>query len=169
MDIGVNNLIRGIGRVSHSSPTSTEPISNYIAQPSSNFQAEALRGIQEANPISTAFFSASNLQIIQNRVRHDIYMKSDRKYLIAPQSTADLQVIMRGIYLAYYDKLTGSPRAIIASLNDLVAIEAVKNIWTNLQQHVAYIADASTMPQPMSRPVNVSSAGTKSLPFVSFF
>ncbi len=169
-DLGFNSLSIGVGRVgSFSTPFRSYDSMMAHASPATHFQNEALRGIQEESPISRAFFSAENLSIIQNRIRFEIYTKSKNTLVINPQNPQDLQVVMRGIYLSNISKLKGSAKEIISGLNDLVSIEAVKNIWTNLQQHIAYMADASTLPTPMARPVNMSSAGTKSLPFVSFF
>ena len=50
-----------------------------------NFQEEALYGIQEQTPLNQLYFSKANMTIIQDKIRYEVYMKTDKKHIIAPQ------------------------------------------------------------------------------------
>jgi hypothetical protein len=56
----------------------------------------------------------------------------------------------------------------IKDLNDLVIEWTVPRIMSEIGMYEYYLKDISTLPQPMPQPMQVSSAGTKSLPFRTF-
>ena len=79
-----------------------------IEQPSS-FR-DALTGIFEETPLSQAFFSEKNIQIIQNAIRAGVYHKSKGEYVIAPQDYDIIKTIMRSIFLQHSLNLQGTLR-----------------------------------------------------------
>jgi hypothetical protein len=61
------------------------------------------------------------------------------------------------------------PNEQIEDLNERVAVWCVPKILAEVSMYKTYTKDISSMPVPLSHPVNQSSAGTKSLPFKEFF
>jgi len=131
----------------------------------SDFQTDMLRGNWEKSPVSQGFFSADNMEIIQNRIRKAVFEKSQPKgYLIDKQSADELKIIMRAIYLQYARNLPKDVPAQIEDLNTKVIDWSVPHILSAVDHYHFYINDISHLPIPMPQPQNLSSAGTRSLP-----
>ena len=62
---------------------------------------DAMNGNWYDTQLSNAFFSVSNIQIIQNGIRAGVFEKSNHKYVIGEQNMDELQIIMRGLFLQY--------------------------------------------------------------------
>ena len=71
-----------------------------IRNKATNFR-EAIGGVLEDNVLAQVYFSAENIQIIQNALRAGVYKMSNNRYIIAPQNIDNLKIIMRSIYLQY--------------------------------------------------------------------
>jgi len=141
---------------------------NLIEQPSTNvlFQMqekigirnkatefrEALNGIWETNILSQLFFSAENIQIIQNGLRAGVYKMSNEKYVIAPQNMDTLKIIMRSIYLQYAEHYENDITGQIERLNKLVLDYAVPAVYGEATGYVKYCEDQSTLVTPMRWP-----------------
>ena len=128
-----------------------------------NFKNEALKGIQQDSPLSFLFLSKDNMNIIQNKLRYDIWLKSGKKYIIDKQSPIDLEIVMRSIYLQYSQNLNCKYNEQIDKLNDLVLEYAVPQVFIEVEQYLGYLDYVEKMPNPISLPQNLSSAGTKTL------
>ena len=76
---------------------------------------DPLRGISMNDPLSNAFFSKDNVNIIHNAYRRNIYQISSEKYLIAPQDITALYIVMRGFYTTFIPDVVsgGVPAAMI--------------------------------------------------------
>jgi len=131
--------------------------------PSNVFTSEALNGIQTKSLLSTAFFSDKNIQIIQNNIRYNVFKSSNEKYKIGEQSTLQLQIIMRAIYLQYSKNLNYNIKEQISDLNESVTNYCVPKILSELEQYMKYKYDVSNLYTPIPRSLNTSVAGTKSL------
>lgn len=66
--------------------------------------------IIEETPISIAFFSDGNVQIIQDQMREGVYTRSNKQYVIAQQNDGVLRQIMRGIYMIHLPEITAGGR-----------------------------------------------------------
>lgn len=128
-----------------------------------NFQVEALYGIQETSQLNHIFFSKKNMEIIQNMIRYNVYVKSDKKYIIDKQSDVELEIIMRSIYLQHSPNLPNKIREQLEYLNKLVADWCTEQIIPEVTQYVGYIKEIEYMPIPIDLPVNLSSKGSRSL------
>jgi hypothetical protein len=128
---------------------------------------EGVRGNFEKTPMSQAFFSKQNFQIVQNKIRRSVFDQS--KELMDPVSSDDLFMVMRAIYLQYSRNLPTNIPEQIEELNERVATWCVPKILAEISMYHTYTKDISTMPIPLSHPVNQSNAGTRSLPFKEFF
>jgi hypothetical protein len=136
---------------------------SYATNAPSNAGVEGIRGNREANVLNQAFFSPANFQIIQNAIRRGVYEKSGE--IIDPVSSDDLFIVMRAIYLQYGRNLPTQIKEQIEDLNARVVAWCMPKIVSEVSMFKTYAKDISTLPTPMSHPVNLSSAGSKSLPF----
>jgi hypothetical protein len=128
-----------------------------------NFQVEALYGIQETSKLNQLFFSKKNMDIIQNMIRYNVYVKSDNKYIIDRQSDIELEIVMRSIYLQHSPNRPDKIKEQIEYLNKLVADWCTEQIIPEVQQYYGYIKEIEYMPVPMDLPLNLSSKGSRSL------
>ena len=143
-------------------------------------------------PVSSLFFSKTNVDALQQGICNKVFNTSGGKYNIGYQSEAELKIIMRSFY---FDSLTkGFPNVMneikrmndqamntpishsyqsvleqVRNLNKSVLDWAVPQILTNIQQFDKYKDDVSKLPQPMDRPKLSTMSGTKSLELKSFF
>jgi len=127
------------------------------------FQVEALYGIQETSKLNQLFFSKKNMDIIQNMIRYNVYVKSDNKYIIDRQSDIELEIVMRSIYLQHSPNRPDKIKEQIEYLNKLVADWCTEQIIPEVQQYYGYIKEIEYMPVPMDLPLNLSSKGSRSL------
>lgn len=139
----------------------------YPTKAPSNSKQEGIRGNFEKTPLNQAFFSSENFQIIQNKIRKSVYDKSGE--IIDPVSTDDLFMVMRATFLQSSRNLPTDIPAQIAELNERVSVWCVPKIVAEVSMYRTYAKDISSLPVPLSHPVNQSGAGTKSLPFKEFF
>jgi hypothetical protein len=139
----------------------------YTTKAPSSAASDGVRGNRERTPLSDAYFSNANFQIIQNGIRRRVYEETGE--IIDPVGTDDLFMTMRGIYLQYCRNIPTNIPQQIEELNNRVVTWCVPKIVAEVNMYKHYLKDISNMPVPMSHPVNQSSAGTKSLPFKPFF
>lgn len=129
--------------------------------------ADMIRGNWEPNALNQTFFSPPNVQIVQNLIRKRVHDETNE--VIDPQSTDELLIVMRSMYLTYGRNEPTQIREQIEELNKRVADWSVPKIVSEMSMYRTYRKDASTLPVPLSHPVNISGAGTKSKPFPNFF
>lgn len=128
-----------------------------------NFQVETLYGIQETSELNHLFFSKKNMDIIQDMIRYNVYVKSDKRHIIDKQSDIELQIIMRGIYLQYSPNLQTKIKEQLQYLNNLVKDWCTEQIIPEIEQYMGYMKEIEYMPVPIDLPVNLSSKGSRSL------
>jgi hypothetical protein len=139
----------------------------YATSAPTNAGMEGVRGNLERTLLNQTFFSSPNFQIIQNGIRKNTFDYTGT--IIDPVGTDDLFMVMRAIYLQYgRNKPTQIPEQ-IAELNDRVIAYCVPKIVAEVNMYKYYLKDISTLPVQLNQPMNVSAAGTKSLPFKPFF
>ena len=112
----------------------------------------ALDGIQENNLLSKLFFSAENMQIVQNGIKAGVHKKSNGKYILPNQNVDSLKIIMRSRYLEYasYDpqKITEE----IERLNKLIVDYCVPLLYSESVSYEKYCEDQSTLVVPLALP-----------------
>ena len=128
-----------------------------------NFQQEALYGIQETTHLNQLFFSKENMNIIQDKIRYQVYLNTEKKHIIGKQSDVELEIIMKSIYLQHSPNLPNQIKEQIKYLNELVCNWCVEKIIPEIYQYVGYLKEVEYMPVPLEHPVNLSSKGTKNL------
>ena len=131
-----------------------------------NLSEMAITGIHEKSILNQLYFSTQNVASVQNMIRYNIYKVSNRKYIIDPQDPIELQIIMRSIYLQYSRNNYSDITSQIHRLNNIIVEEMTPKILSGIQQYLTYLKDKSKPfygSGPIEHPINVSSAGLKSL------
>lgn len=134
-----------------------------------NYKEEALRGIQTKSQLSQVFFSKNNIDLIQNQLRYNVWLQSNKQHIIGKQSETELEIVMRSIYLQYSKNLPYNIKEQIEELNRMILDYCIPNILSEIEQYLAYKVNVSNLPQPMARPKSLSSAGEKTLVLNNFF
>ena len=144
------------GRINIAQPNTKTLFDMYDKIPKDSKSTEfrdALVGNWQDTTLSKAFFSAQNIQIIQNAIRAGVYKASKGQYTIATQDEDNLKIVMRSVFLQYSANMTHDITQQIYELNRLVTDYAINQIYGEAQSYIKYIQDASTMYTPMDRPV----------------
>lgn len=110
---------------------------------------------QASNELARVFFSKSNVDTVQRRLRDVI--RERMGYVIDRQSDEHLLIIMRYVYMQSGRNTGGT--AEIRRLNELVLKEIVPQVASGIEQYLAYLRDASTLPQPIARGAATSIKG----------
>lgn len=114
---------------------------------------DAMQGNFIETPLSRAFFSKENIQIIQNGIRAGVYKKSNGQYNISQQSEENLKIIMRSTFLMYSANMPTKLTEQIDALNTIVLDYCVPRVYNETKSYMRYLYDASTLVVPMERPV----------------
>lgn len=126
-----------------------------------------LYGTQVRTPLSDTFFSNSNMNRLQEQLIYRVYVSSGGKYKIGKQSNTELQVIMRAMYLQYAKNLPYDIAKQINELNRHVVEFCLPKVISEVKQYLFYINDIQRLPAQIPHPINVSSAGTRTLKSVT--
>jgi hypothetical protein len=124
-----------------------------------------MKDIGYESEVSKLFFSRSNINRLQNKIKTEVQRRSDGKFkLDVNQDDTDMVIAMRAIFL---DNTKNLPHHIVKQvkeLNNLFIKMVVPDIMTNIKQQYDYIDDISRPLKTIPRPLNVNRAGRKSLP-----
>lgn len=135
----------------------------------SDFKNDMLRGNWESTPLSESFFSAANVERIQQLIRKTVFDRSQPKgYVIDDQSVDELKIIMRAMYYQYARNLPKDIGSQVADLNQKVVDWSAPHILSAVDHYMYYLKDISHLPVPLQQPQSLSSAGTRSLPMNPF-
>jgi len=146
----------GNGRINITGPNTTAVFALQDKIPVSQCDSgysEAMTGNWYKTPLSTAYFSADNMRILQNGIRAGVYRLSNNKYVIGPQDCDDLKTIMRGVFLQHSKNLPTDIPGQIAALNHLVLDYAVPQVYNEAVAYLKYKQDVSSMYTPIPAPV----------------
>jgi len=128
---------------------------------------DALNGTLEWNVLAQVYFSAENIQIIQNALRAEVYKRSEGKINVPNQNIDNLKIVMRGIYMEYAEHYPKNITAQVERLNKLVLDYAVPNVYSEAVAYFKYLIDQSTLAVPLELPIP-SDRNYKSLEFRPF-
>jgi len=139
---------------------------SYPKQTELIFSGDMLRGNWEHTSLSDAFFTRRNATAIQTAIKREVYrMSGPKQYQIDDQDVDELKMIMRAMYLQYAKNNPHNIEGQIEELNKLVIDWAAPRIMSEIDAYQYYLQDISHLPVPLEKPLNMSSAGTRSLPF----
>lgn len=127
------------------------------------FIHDALKGIQDCSLLQRVYFSKQNVQLVQDMIRYNVWLKSNKKYIIAEQSVIELEIIMRSIYLQYARNLPFKIKEQVKELNNIVVHEVTPQLISEVQQYMGYLNRVESLYIPIEHPTNVSIKGTKLL------
>tara|TARA_B110000285_G_C15129523_1_gene622568 strand:- start:2155 stop:2679 length:525 start_codon:yes stop_codon:yes gene_type:complete len=109
----------------------------------------------ENSPLSNTFFSAANIQILQNGIRAGVFRMSNKQYTIGEQPCDVLKEIMRSVFLQHAVNNFNPVHEQTAALNDFVINSCVQQLFGEVKGYLKYLQDASTLVVPMSPPTLV--------------
>ena len=115
----------------------------------------AIAGEWEENMLSKVFFSAGNMQILQNGIRAGVYKMSKQQFTVLPQNPDTLKIIMRSIYMQYSQHLSTGVTAQVERLNKLLLEYAVPNTYNEAVGYIKYREDISTLAVPFYLPTKI--------------
>ena len=127
----------------------------------------AMNGNWETTKLSNAFFSAENIQIIQNAIKAGVYHGSKSQFVIGNQDEDTLKIIMRSTFLQYSSNKPNRITEQIVALNKLVVDYCAPQILSEAKAYTRYKHDVSTIATPMERPK--STMHTNTLYFKGWF
>lgn len=160
----------GNGRVDLLSPLPSFniPAYNKTNINNTNFPQEATYGQLASTPVSKLFFSAENIDALQEGIRYRVYTESQGRFVIGRQSDQELRIVMRSVYYQYARNDGSDCVAQTRELNTIVLQWAVADVLSNLLQYQTYKKDASTLPMPLEYGPLMSTKGTKDLEWKAF-
>lgn len=129
----------------------------------SSTETSALNGGFECTKLSKLYFSRENREEVQTRIRYEIWRISRRRYIIDNQNDMELGIMMRSVFLQHSKNLNCNFTQQIKELNDIVVEAVVPGILTRVKQYIIYLRDKSQPLNPLDRPKNTNTTGTKSL------
>lgn len=116
----------------------------------------------QPSPLGDAYFSEFNRESLQRAMQAEI--KARTGYTIDKQNDADLQALMKRVYVNMASDPFTDVRGQLDRMNAAVVREAVGTITTGVLQHLVYLRDIASNPVPLAPPRNTSTYGTK-LPY----
>jgi hypothetical protein len=152
------NAERYNGRINIAEPPSPDAVFKMqekiaIKNKSTEYR-EALGDTWESNLLAQVYFSAGNIQIIQNALRAGVYEVSQNKFIIAPQNVDVLKIIMRSIYLQHAEHREDDITGQVERLNKLVLDYAIPSVYSSTISYMKYCQDQSTLVVPLELPRN---------------
>jgi len=132
--------------------------------------AEQMQYRQESTPLNTIYFSETNLNNLQAEIAAAVLMMSgSKRYVIGPQSVADLKTVMRSYYLQYSQNDPNRVSEELTQLNNRVIGWCANNIMVEIEAYKYYRKDIEDFPAPIERPVMTNIYGTRTGELKSFF
>ena len=113
--------------------------------------------------LSDLFFSYANIEIIQRQIVLNVFNKSNKKYLIPFQNSKSLEIIMKYIFNENAKHLPFDLTQQIKDLNNYVSNEITPIILNNIKSKQEYLREINAPPPINDLPINVNSAGNKTL------
>jgi hypothetical protein len=114
---------------------------------------DALGGNWEKNILSDVYFSAGNIQILQNGLRAGVYELSKGKFVVPPQNVDNLKIIMRSTFLQYAQFDMKNVTNEVERLNKIVLGYAIPSLYGDCVSYSIYAQDQSTLVMPIDLPV----------------
>ena len=152
------NADRYNGRINIAEPPSPDAVfkmqEKIAIKNASTEYREALGGDIEDNVLAQVYFSAGNIQIIQNALRAGVYKASQNKFVIPPQNIDTLKIIMRSIYLQHSEHREDDITGQVERLNKLVLDYAIPSVYSSSMSYMKYCQDQSTLVVPHELPRN---------------
>ena len=143
------------GRVNIKTPNTSALFQMYDKIPANQCVTyrNATEGLWNETPLSQAYFSKQNIQILQNGIRAGIYERSNGQYLIGPQDCDSLKIIMRSVFLQHAANQPHNIAGQIEELNKMVLDYCIFHVYSEAQSYMKYLHDVTTLAVPLSTPI----------------
>jgi len=128
---------------------------------------DTLKGVA-ASAVSKLFFSPMNVEAVQHGIRYRVWVETNGKNVISPQSDVELRTIMRGIYLEYGRDAPTDVVGQVRELNAHVLDYSVPRIVTEIESRSHYLYDISHQPVPLDLGATTSTKGERQLEMKPF-
>lgn len=123
---------------------------------------------KNVDDVGKLFFSEENIKRIQKMIKREILNKTKGVFrLDTNQDESDLVVAMRAVYFEHARFLPFGVVRQVKELNRKLLDYIIPDIITQIKQSYAYIQEINQPLKPIARPINVNSAGRRSLPSLS--
>jgi len=158
------------GRVNIKSPNTSALFQMYDKIPANQCVTfrNATEGLWNETPLSQAFFSRDNIQIIQNGIRAGVYNRSNGQYVIGLQDCDSIKIVMRSVFLQYSANQPSNIPQQIEELNKIVLNYCIQQVYSEAQGYMKYVDDVSTLVVPIAHPVQASNTD-RQLEFKGWF
>jgi hypothetical protein len=113
---------------------------------------EPTLGQWDETPLSNAYFSENNIQILQNGIRAGVYKKSNNQYVIGAQDCDSLKIIMRSVFLQHAANQPQNISEQIEELNKIVLDYCIFHVYSEAQSYMKYLYDVTTLAVPLAHP-----------------
>jgi len=118
--------------------------------------------------VSDLYFSAANVDALQEALRYQVWAKTNGEHAIDRQSDTELMIVMRSLYLQYSRNSPYNVKEQVRELNARVLDECVPKIVSELSAYLQYLRDASQLPVPLAHGELATMKGTRSLEMKPF-
>jgi hypothetical protein len=117
--------------------------------------------------LEKAFFSEENIEIIKKQIVLEVYRESNNDYLLAKQNRKQIITLMKYVFYTYSQHFSFKIKQQIRELNIKVTELATKELMSHMNMYIAYLNRINGNDLLLERPINVSSAGNKTLPSIT--
>lgn len=125
---------------------------NFNLQQQSLFHDKIISTNYEKSPLTIAYFSNKNVELLQNEIRGKVYLMSNKQYNISPPNRDFLIQIMENIFLQYFENNTTNPKAEIIKLNNIVIEKVSNNLFSMCKSHIQFQQEQGKVVVPLDLP-----------------
>lgn len=112
--------------------------------------------------VGHTFFSNDNIKRIQKKIKREFYLRTKREFkLDVDQDEHKLLIAMQSVYAEKGRYLPTHMVRQVKQLNSDLVDYILPDMITEAKQYYGYMRDINQPLKPIARPMNVSSAGTK--------
>ena len=130
---------------------------------------EPTLGLWNDTPLSQAYFSQENMQIIQNGIRAGVYQSSNGQYVVGQQDCDSLKIIMRSVFLQHAANQPQNIAGQIEELNKIVLDYCIYHVYDEAKGYMKYLHDASTLVVPIAHPIQATQFDRKDFKLKPWF
>jgi hypothetical protein len=128
----------------------------------------AEKTISQQSTLSKMYFSDTNIKRVQKKIRDEVSIRTNFEYRMDDdQDEQDLVIAMTAIFKTNARHLPNHPNRQIKRLNMDVVNYIIPDMITGIRQSYAYLKEINEPIKPIMRPMDVFSAGRKTLPSIS--
>lgn len=137
-----------------------------------NTSAQLRETVKHVNNLSSRvtqiYTSQKNIDIVQDAIRYQVWIKSGKRHVIARQSDSELAIVMRSILLQFGDNNDDNDvLKQVRALNDHVIRYCVSTVLENMDSYMKYRRDTAGPLDPLARaqPSSIKGMGERSLQY----